>query len=35
MAMNRIQFQLELSMPKFLKVFGNGVKCGQAGEAAR
>ncbi len=35
MAMNRIQFQPGLSMPEFLKDFGNEVQCEQAVEATR
>ena len=35
MAMNRIQFQLGLSMPAFLRSFGSEPQCEQALEAAR
>ena len=35
MAMNRIQFQLGLSMPDFLKGYGTEVQCEQALEAVR
>ncbi|OLH21679.1 transposase, partial [Xanthomonas oryzae pv. oryzae] len=35
MAMNRVQFQAGLSLPTFLKRYGNAQKCEQALEISR